>query len=69
MAMPEKRTLVLNEKHPLTKWLIAAEDGERTDAVTAQVFDLAEMARQPLVAERMVEFLKRSNALLTMVIE
>ena len=34
-----------------------------------QVADLAEMARQPLVADRMVEFLKRSNELLTMMIE
>ena len=33
-----------------------------------QIVDLAEMARQPLVADRMVEFLKRSNALLTKVI-
>ena len=29
----------------------------------------AEMARQPLVAERMVEFLRRSNRLLTMLVK
>ncbi len=68
MQIPEKRTLVLNEKHPLVKWLKTAEEGEKLDTVCAQVVDLAEMARQPLVAERMVEFLKRSNALLTMMI-
>ena len=67
--LPEKRTLVLNRKHPVVKYLEKQEDGEKTQQLCAQVFDLAEMARQPLVADRMVEFLKRSNALLTMLIE
>ena len=65
MKLPEKRTLVLNDKHPLVKWLQGAEENEKTETVCAQVADLAEMARQPLVAERMVDFLKRSNRLLT----
>ena len=69
MSLPEKRTLVLNRKHPVVHWLETAEDGERAQQVCAQVFDLAEMARQPLVADRMVDFLKRSNALLTLLIE
>lgn len=69
MNLPEKRTLALNSKHPLIHWIENAPDGEETNAVCAQVADLAEMARQPLVAERMVEFLKRSNALLTKLIE
>ncbi len=69
MKLPEKRTLVLNDKHPLVKWLQGAEDDARTQSVCAQVADLAEMARQPLVADRMVDFLKRSNQLLTELIE
>ena len=69
MNLPEKRTLVLNSKHPLIHWIESAPDGEETASVCAQVADLAEMARQPLVAERMVEFLKRSNALLTKLIQ
>ena len=69
MKLPEKRTLVLNSKHPLVQWLEKAEDGEDTQAICAQVADLAEMARQPLVADRMVDFLKRSNQLLTKIIE
>lgn len=69
MNLPEKRTLVLNSKHPLIHWIESAPDSEETDSVCAQVADLAEMARQPLVAERMVEFLKRSNALLTKLIQ
>ncbi|MBQ4090169.1 MAG: molecular chaperone HtpG [Clostridia bacterium] len=69
MNMPEKRTLVLNDKHPIVNWLKTAEDGETRAAVCSQIVDLAEMARQPLVAERMMEFLKRSNALLTMLVK
>ena len=69
MNLPEKRTLVLNRRHPVVKYLEKQEDGEKAQQLCAQVFDLAEMARQPLVADRMVEFLKRSNALLTMLIE
>ncbi len=68
MKLPEKRTLVLNSKHPLVRWLEKAEACEETDAICAQVADLAEMARQPLVADRMVDFLKRSNQLLTKII-
>ena len=70
MVLPEKRTLVLNASHPLVNWIKAAEEeGDLTRSVCAQVADLAEMARQPLVADRMVDFLKRSNELLTMVIQ
>ena len=45
-----------------------APEGDTRKAVCAQVVDLAEMARQPLVAERMVEFLRRSNQLLSLVV-
>ena len=69
MKLPEKRTLVLNDRHPLVKWLQSADEGAHTETVCAQVADLAEMARQPLVADRMVDFLKRSNALLTQLVE
>ena len=68
--MPEHRTLTLNEKHPLVKYLISAEEeGDITQMVCRQIVDLCEMARQPLVADRMVDFLNRSNKLLTMLAE
>ncbi|MBP3652270.1 MAG: molecular chaperone HtpG [Clostridia bacterium] len=69
MKLPEKRTLVLNSRHPLVKWLEKSEDNDMSRDICAQVADLAEMARQPLVADRMVDFLKRSNQLLTRIIE
>ena len=69
LGMPEKRTLVLNDRHAIISWLKDAPEGETRAAVCSQIVDLAEMARQPLVAERMVEFLKRSNQLLTMLVK
>ncbi len=69
LQLPEKRTLVLNDRHPIVAWLKNAAEGDTRTAVCGQIVDLAEMARQPLVAERMMEFLKRSNALLTMLVK
>ena len=68
LNLPEKRTLVLNDRHPIVQWLKHAPEGDTRKAVCAQGVDLAEMARQPLVAERMVEFLRRSNQLLSLVV-
>jgi len=69
MSIPEKRTLTLNIKHPLVAYLTHGEDMETKKLVCEQVMDLAEMARQPLVAERMVAFLKRSTIILSKVVE
>ncbi|MDO4740923.1 MAG: molecular chaperone HtpG [Eubacteriales bacterium] len=65
--MPEKRTLTINAKHPLCAILRGeGADEHLRGMVCEQIYDLAEMARQPLESERMVAFLKRSNELLTM---
>ena len=65
MDIPEKRTLTLNVKHPLVKYLEGdTDDEEMRKQVCEQIMDLAEMARKPLEAERMVAFLKRSTSIL-----
>ena len=70
MQMPEKRTLTLNKKHPLVSYLLKNDgEDEKTALVCEQLMDLAEMARQPLVAERMVNFLKRSTKILSLAVE
>ena len=69
MKLPEKRTLVLNSRHPVIAYLKDCTDEDLSREICAQITDLAEMARQPLVADRMVEFLKRSNQLLTRIIQ
>ncbi len=70
MGLPEKRTLTLNIKHPLVAYLTSGEGDEDTRRlVCEQLVDLAEMARQPLVAERMVAFLKRSTQILSLAVK
>ncbi len=64
MDLPEKRTLTLNAKHPLVSFVQTTEDGDMRKLVCEQLMDLAEMARQPLMADRMVAFLKRSTVIL-----
>ena len=68
-SMPEKKTLVLNAKHPLVKHLLTSEDADLDKEVCLQIEDLAEMARSPLESGRMVAFLKRSGELLTKLVE
>jgi len=68
--MPEKRTLTLNKKHALVAYLNDKDAEDETARMIAeQIVDLAEMARKPLVAERMVAFLKRSTKILSLAIE
>ncbi len=68
-SMPERKTLVLNDAHPLIAYLRGAEeDDDLAPTVCAHVMDLSEMARKPLESDRMVAFLKRSNEILTRLI-
>ena len=62
---PLERTLVLNAQHPLVKNLAGRpQDGTAKD-ICLQLTDLAEMAQQPLPAERMNAFLTRTMRLMT----
>ena len=70
MDIPEKRTLTLNLKHPLVDYLRStSDDADTVKPVCEQIIDLAEMARRPLEADRMVAFLKRSAGFLTKAVE
>jgi len=68
-SMPEQKTLTLNARHPLVKYLEASADEQLDAMLCEQIYDLSEMARSPLESERMVSFLKRSQALLTQLVE
>jgi molecular chaperone HtpG len=63
-AMPSTPQLVLNRRSAVIAALNAREAGEDAFQICRQVFDLAEMARQPLEAEAMGRFIERSNKLL-----
>lgn len=59
-------TLVLNTNHELVQYVLNHTDGEDTDLFCEQLYDLAALAHGTLNAERMSEFVKRSNAIMLM---
>jgi len=68
-AMPASAKLVLNQKSAVIAKLNASEPSEEVFEICRQVYDLAEMARQPLSAEAMGKFIERSGRLLTLMVE
>ena len=64
--IPDRFTLVLNRRCATIRAIAAREEGEVTDMLCRQVYDLARMAAQPLEAEEITAFLTRSQKLLAM---
>ncbi len=58
-------TLVLNSNNVLVKYVLDNKDGEHTDDICCQLYDLAVLANRPLAPEAMTRFVARSNRLLT----
>ena len=65
-TMPEKYSVVLNSRNATVRKLSEREKDERSVLLTRQLCDLAELSRQPLTAERMTEFLRRSMEIVNM---
>lgn len=65
--MPDRFTLVLNRRNPTVRTLAAREDGEVTQLLCKQIYDLARMSAQPLESEEITEFIARSQKLVAMV--
>ena len=59
-TMPAKYNVVLNSRSATIQKLAAREKDERSLLLTRQLYDLAELSRQPLEAEQMTEFIRRS---------
>ena len=59
-AMPAKYSVVMNSRSQTVKALAAREKDERSVLLARQLYDLAELSRQPLEAEKMTEFIRRS---------
>ena len=57
----DDETLVLNAGHPLVKYILDNQDGDNTKLICQQLYDLAKIQHEPLSAEAMTEFIKRSN--------
>ncbi|MBQ4264405.1 MAG: molecular chaperone HtpG [Clostridia bacterium] len=64
--MPAKYSVVLNSRSKTVKKLAEREKDARSLLLTRQLFDLAELSRQPLEAEKMTEFIRRSMEIVEM---
>ena len=57
-------TLVLNAKHPLVQYVLEHKDGENTEMMCQQLYDLAMLSNKPLNPEEMTAFIERSNKIM-----
>jgi molecular chaperone HtpG len=69
LKMPAKYTAVLNSRSKTVQKLSQREKDERSLLLTRQLCDLAELSRQPLEAERMTEFIRRSMEIVNLAAE
>ena len=57
-------SLVLNRNHPLVQYVLNHKDGQNTDTICQQLYDLAKLSHGSLTPERMTGFIARSNAIM-----
>ena len=62
----EGETLVLNANHPLVQFVTEHEEGENTELICEQLYDLAKLQHAPLSPEAMTKFVARSNEIMLM---
>ncbi len=60
----EGQTLILNANHPLVQYVMEHEDGENTNMICEQLYDLARIQNAPLEGEAMTKFIARSNEIM-----
>ena len=60
----EGETLVLNANHPLVAYVMEHEDGDQTEMICEQLYDLAQLQNAPLSPEAMTKFIARSNEIM-----
>lgn len=58
------QTLVLNANNELVKYLLENQEGDKNELFCKHLYDLALISHQPLEAEKMSEFIARSNEIL-----
>ena len=73
MSFPQERTLVINDKNAIVKKLLSLADDEskkdKVSLIVNQIVDLALIGNKELNAEELDTFIKRTNDLMTMVID
>ena len=62
-------TLVLNANHPLVKYIAEHEDGNFTNLICRQLYDLAKLTNKPLTSDEMTAFIQRTNNLMLQIVK
>ena len=57
-------TLVLNLNNDLVKYVLEHTEGENTEVICQQIYDLARLSNHPLKPDEMTAFVNRSNKIL-----
>ena len=60
----EGQTLILNANNPLVQYVLEHGDGEYTDMICQQLYDLALLSHKPLEADALTAFIQRSNKIM-----
>ena len=72
MDLKEEKTLVINNNNPLVKKLVSLKDNEdkkeEINIICNQIVDIALLANKELNADELDLFIKRSNSLMSKVI-
>ena len=58
------QTLILNANNSLVQYVLNNKDGENTDIICKQLYDLALISHAPLTGNQMAEFIARSNKIM-----
>ena len=66
---PAAETLVLNANNALVKYVLEHKDGEMTEKICSQLYDLAKLAHGSLSPERMTGFIARTNEIMMLMAE
>jgi molecular chaperone HtpG len=62
-------TLVLNANHKLVQYVLGHEEGELTDKICKQLYDMASLSHGSLSPERMTAFIARSNEIMIAMVD
>ena len=57
-------TLILNANNDLVQYILANAEGENTEIICQQLYDLALLAHKPLSADALTKFVERSNKIM-----
>lgn len=65
----ESETLVVNTNHPLVQYVLNHNEGENTNKICQQLYDLAKLSHGSLTPDRMTAFISRSNEIMLLLAE